>query len=557
MGCFASGGWRRMLGLGLGLAVGLVAGPGRAADAGVAGKKLVLIDRLASRGTAKLEYVASDAEIQKGADGDPGLLDARLEVFYGDIPGAGGSRLDMPRGAGWVRNDGSARYVNRSAPSEGAVRSAVIQPGRRARIVARALGDTPEHSIDLFTPGTSVTTVLTVFNRVDGSLHRMCTRFGIGNGSSVVVKEIDGGAGRKLIATNGVSVPCTLNYSGEMFWLCKPGMTENQCFVNGLDSTKILTDNSTEVELHQGSEEQPYDCFYVYPTVDLTGPVGNHTDFSDISLELDPLLSQAARLNDSCRIFAPLYRQITFSTFGSTDIAKFSEIAFRDVKAAWDDYLEQHNQGRNVVILGHSQGTGMTSRLMQEEVDPSPELRQRLIVALLIGGGITVPQGQTVGGTFQNIPLCTSDAQTRCVIAYRSYAEGFPPEDGSNVVGPPGMDTACTNPAALGGGEGLFSGTYFPAVSNQPLFQLVPDPGFGTPFTKYEDFYAGECVKDADNRSYLEIRVRPGPGDLRENQVPFNHLVLAPGFLGTHILDYNFALGDLIELVELKAAAMP
>jgi hypothetical protein len=335
-------------------------------------------------------------------------------------------------------------------------------------------------------------------------------------------------------------------------------MAQNQCFVNSLDATAVQPDGTTALVPHSGAQEDhPYDCFYVYPTVDLTGDPGNHTDFSDISLELDPLLSQAARLNTSCRLFAPLYRQVTINTFGAPDSERFFDIAYGDVEAAFRRYLAHDNGGRNIVIMGHSQGTSMTTRLIHELVDPSPELRARLIVALLIGGGVTVPEGGVVGGSFANLPLCTTREQTGCVIAYRSYAEGRPPAGGSNVVGPAGMDTACTNPAALGGGEGRFTQAYLPTRPNQPIFRLRPDPGFGTPFTLYADFYAGECVKDADGRSYLEIRVRPEAGDMRANPIPFGHPVLSPAILGTHILDYNFALAELIELVRTKAAAMP
>jgi len=344
---------------------------------------------------------------------------------------------------------------------------------------------------------------------------------------------------------------CTLDYTSDTRWLCKPGMAVNQCFVNSLDATEVLPDNTTALEVYTGSEDHPYDCFYIYPTVDLSTSFGNHTDFTNINPELGALLSQAARLNDSCRIFAPLYRQITFGTFASPDLAKFLDLAYKDVKAAWDHYLDEHNGGRDFVIMGHSQGTFMTTRLLQEEVDLSPALREQLIVALLIGGSVTVPQGETVGGSFANIPLCTSNAETGCVIAYRTYAEGFPPEAGSNAPSDPNtFDTACTNLVALGGGAGVFQGTYLSAV-------FTP-PGFGTPFTKYKDFYAGECVKDDRNASYLEIRVAPAdPNDARENQVAFDSPVFAPSFLGTHILDFHFAMGDLIELVETKAAAMP
>jgi hypothetical protein len=218
--------------------------------------------------------------------------------------------------------------------------------------------------------------------------------------------------------------------------------------------------------------------------------------------------------------------------------------------------MGQYNAGRDFVIMGHSQGTAMVTRLLQEVVDHDPLLHERFVVGLLIGGGIAVPQGEVVGGTFDNLPLCTSDEQTGCIIAYRSYADGLPPAAGSNVVGPEGMDTACTNPAALGGGKAYFRRGYFPLMINQPLFDVRADVDLPveTPFVAYDELFTGECVKDDQDRSYLTIGFEPATGDMRLNPIDFNHGVLHPALLGTHILDFHFPLGDLIELVRIKAS---
>jgi pimeloyl-ACP methyl ester carboxylesterase len=353
-----------------------------------------------------------------------------------------------------------------------------------------------------------------------------------------------------------ITLQIPLGYAGERHWLCKPGMTDDQCFENSIDSTVVATNNSTTLEVHTGSADHDFDCFYIYPTVDLAGAPGNHTDFSDISLELDPLLGQAARLSDTCRIFAPLYRQITFTSFGDPGAAEFLDNAYRDVEAAWNHYLTEHNNGRNFVVMGHSQGTFMTTRLIQEHIDNDAGLRARMITALLIGGSVAVPDGLKIGGTFANIPLCTSASEVNCAIAYRTYAETHPPIGGSNIQDPV-LDTACTNPVALGGGPGMVN-AYLAQQSNQPLFAgAVTDLGFGEPFIRYDSFYEVECVKDSDNRSYLEIRARPGIGDVRTDPVNYGDLVLSPAALGTHILDYHFVMGDLVDLVETKAAAMP
>jgi len=63
---------RRTIGLGLVLGVALGA---QGADLGVAGRKLVLLDKLATAGRAKTVFVVrGDAGIAKGAAGDPGQL---------------------------------------------------------------------------------------------------------------------------------------------------------------------------------------------------------------------------------------------------------------------------------------------------------------------------------------------------------------------------------------------------------------------------------------------------------------------------------------------------
>jgi hypothetical protein len=365
----------------------------------------------------------------------------------------------------------------------------------------------------------------------------------------------DGSGWRDLVeVTNPFDGFASGMYSADDLWLCRPGLAEDQCEVNALDASVVQTDNSLEVEEHVPADDPPIDCFYIYPTVDLSLTPGNHTDFSDISLELDALLSQAARFNSVCRVFAPLYRQGTIGSFGSEQSEEIFALAYADVLDAFKHYMGQYNDGRNFVIMGHSQGTAMITRLLQEVIDNDPLLRERFVAGLLIGGGVAVPEGEVVGGTFDNLPLCTSDVQTGCIIAYRSYADGYPPANGSNVVGPEGMDTACTNPAALEGGRAYFRRGYFPLMINQPLFDVRADVDLPieTPFAAYDDLFTGECVKDEDDRSYLKVGFEPAAGDVRLNPIDFSHGVLAPAGLGTHIIDYNFAVGDLIELIRIK-----
>jgi hypothetical protein len=527
-------------------------------DFGINAKKLKIIDR-GNAGEGKLVFTAkNDVGIAKGPDGYFLNIDAVVEVFYAEDELTGGTRLDIPVGTNWKTSTGSAKYVNKSAPTTGAVRKAQVKTGKTLKVVGSALGDiggTP--ALDLVAGGApsadgGIIVRVTVWNRLDQSLHRMCTRFATDAGSTVQFKESGGGTSRKLLAKDGVPTLCTPDYTTDTYWMCRTGLAVDECYTNDLDATEILPDTSTVLESNVGDPNQPYDCFYVYPTVNLGEPPGNHVDLTDITAEVQTTMSQFGRFNNSCRLFAPLYRQITFASYSNIDQPKYAQIAYMDVKAAWDEYMANYNGGRDIVLLGHSQGTFVLTQLMQEEFDNSPALQAQLITALLIGGSVTVPEGMTVGGSFANIPVCTSAAQVGCIIAYRTYAEGYGPEGGSNISDPV-LDTACTNPAAEGGGEAYFEAYLFESAT----FPITPPFGFGTNFIKYDDFYAGECVKDVDNKSYLEIRVRPGVGDLRTNEINWDAVLLAPTLLGTHILDYVFPMGDLVTLVETKAAVMP
>jgi hypothetical protein len=343
-------------------------------------------------------------------------------------------------------------------------------------------------------------------------------------------------------------------YADDSLWLCQPGLSHDYC-LDDLTATEIKPDGSLLTVPFTPAAQTDFDCFYIYPTVDLTGPVGNHTDFTDVSPMAVPLMSQAARFSELCTVYAPLYRQITILTFKSPKKDEYLEIAYGDVHEAFTYYLEHFNQGRPFVLLGHSQGSIMVRMLLQREFDQNPELRSRLIAALLIGGDVLVPPGETVGETFRNLPLCSSEAETGCVLAFRSYAEGFPPPEdtfGSNTI-PPGTDLACTNPADLTGARADLEGAYLPTRVTYAGMNLEIVNGFSTPFTLYRDFYTAGCARNQDGISYLEIGAAPRTNDIRANPVNFSSVIFNPSLLGLHLLDYNFTLGDLIRQVRVKS----
>lgn len=179
------------------------------------------------------------------------------------------------------------------------------------------------------------------------------------------------------------------------------------------------------------------DVFYVHPTIYEKGGLWN-ADLADAPLnrKVDkwPVRLQASVFNAACRVYAPRYRQAVVKVFyeKSEDGQKALDLAYSDVKAAFNYFLEHQSKGRPFVIAGHSQGTYHTVRLLREMIDTT-ELRHRMVAAYVIG--LTVNEGM-----FQNLRMCDSSDQTGCFISWMTYKEGFFPEWDYHRT------TACVNP---------------------------------------------------------------------------------------------------------------
>jgi hypothetical protein len=361
-------------------------------------------------------------------------------------------------------------------------------------------------------------------------------------------------------ATAGLSATASPEAPSNTVWLCRPGLADNPC-ESDLTTTVVTADGTSTVEAAAPATDPPIDCFYVYPTVSGQTTV-------NANLNIDPeetavAIHQAARFSQVCKVYAPMYRQLTLATIGEPGSATAADgdLAYGDVLSAWQDYLAHYNNGRGVVFIGHSQGAVMLIHLIASEIDPNPDLRARLVSALLLGGNVTVAKGQDVGGDFQNIPGCRSVDQTGCVVAYSSFLEPPPADSGFGVVGsgPRGgeqtdgnLEVLCVNPASLSGGTGPL----------EPYFSSSPLPGalgvlvgtervanVPTAWVTYPGLYTGHCESSGD-ADWLQVDPTNVPGDVR----PLVSQTAGPEW-GLHFADVSIALGNLVDLVRQQAAA--
>lgn len=325
-------------------------------------------------------------------------------------------------------------------------------------------------------------------------------------------------------------------------WLCRPGVNPDPC-ASGLDAQVVTSTGSRTLQSASPATASPFDCFYVYPTVSTES--GANSDLAVQKAEIAAAKAQADRFSQVCRVWAPMYRQVTTAALFTGGLSALN-VAYDSLLSDWRYYLQHDNQGRPIIFIGHSQGAAMLIRLLSEQVDPDAALRRQLVVAILAGGNLQVPTGATVGATFEHIPLCTSTASAGCAIAYSTF--GSPPPAGalfgrpgtgvslmSLQVGTSGQQVACVNPAAIGGGSGPLS-PYFPQAGT-------------VPWVTYPGLYRAEC-KTAGGATWLQVDTLKKPGDTR----PVVTDSLGPTW-GYHPDDINLALGNLVSDVSAFESA--
>ncbi len=352
-----------------------------------------------------------------------------------------------------------------------------------------------------------------------------------------------------LAAAAALALTGAASAAASTTWLCRPGLAHDPC-TPGLKTTRTSpTGAQLGTFMPSTLPGRPVDCFYVYPTVsDQKTPLA--------SRQIDPeersiALYQAARYSSLCRVFAPMYRQVTLNAlFAGTATAAQGEVGYRDVRDAWRLYLERYNHGRGVILIGHSQGSFVLRKLVAREIDGKPAVRRRLISAVLLGGDVTVKAGKDSGGDFKHVRACRSANQLQCVIAFSTYND-TPPADSLFGRAPAGLQVLCTNPAALGGGSARID-TILPSAPFAPSTSLgMVTPGIGypavaasTPWVEADGVFSAAC---SDEGGASVLRIAPATPDAPALRP------LPDATWGLHLADANIALGNLIRDVTHQA----
>lgn len=359
------------------------------------------------------------------------------------------------------------------------------------------------------------------------------------------------------------STPTTPNDYGKAdSWLCLPGR-DDAC-ASDQTTTLVEADGKTSTETFKPAATPAYDCFYVYPTVS-TDPGGN-SDMVIDPAEKRVVDQQLARFASKCRVFAPMYRQVTLAALRTAMLGGRSpgnpELAYGDARDAWRWYLANENKGRGVVLIGHSQGARVLLNLLKTEIDGQPAQKQ-MISALILGMNTPVD----AGGKYGSIPLCAKADEAGCIVTYVSFRETSPPPAKSRFgkTDPEGRRAGCVNPAALLAGknpsdeaplQAYLSSKGFGAVEGQSPKPFAKGLKVTTPFVSMPGLLSARCVSEGDF-TYLSVKINADPADPRADDISGD--ITVAGIVlkdwGLHLIDVNLAMGDLVALVDRQAAA--
>lgn len=345
------------------------------------------------------------------------------------------------------------------------------------------------------------------------------------------------------------------DYTDLDHWLCHPDLPGDGCDVD-IDRTLVMPDGTTRRLETERPDSPPIDCFYIYPTVseDLT---------PNSDLEMGPgeqgvVAAQFAPFARECRLFAPAYRQTTLfalNIFLQTGQQPANEeMRYADVAAAWETYLRDHNDGRGVVLIGHSQGAELVQQLLRRRIFGRP-VADRILSAMPIG--FNTPLDPETG-RFGDMPPCETAGQIGCLISYVSFRADSPPDADAwfGRMDAQGQTTACTNPAALTDENATGLDAWLLARSRQGS----GDPEFGegievtTRFAEMPGLLSATC-RSNDSHSWLAVSVSGDPSDPRADDIAGDLVIQGEiqTAWGLHLVDMNLAMGNLLDIVAAQS----
>lgn len=292
------------------------------------------------------------------------------------------------------------------------------------------------------------------------------------------------------------------------------------------------SDHSNWTYFEADTTDKTADVFFVCPTVYSGSDDSYNMELTDEDTKADFLgatnMEKEIYDRDS-RFFAPYYRQAGLNVYAmeASDREQYLELAFDDVKNAFEYYYEICNDGRPIVLAGFSQGADMCIRLMKESFQDE-NIQDQLIACYAIGWRITEEEIQE----YPQLKFAEGESDTGVIISFNSEEE---PIDDSLIV-PKGTKTLAINPL------------------NWKTDSTIADKSLnlGACFTDYD----GNIINEIDNLTgaYIDdVRGTLKVTDVTPEEYPAGLDIFENGVY--HLYDYQFFYRNLQKNVQTRIQA--
>ena len=292
-----------------------------------------------------------------------------------------------------------------------------------------------------------------------------------------------------------------------------------------------VKDNIQWAVLDTVTAGRPADVFFIAPTVyfgSAEAPMMSLDDEETKVKFVGATRMEQGIYDDSCRFFAPFYRMASLWAYTQSAAVNDSlhAIAYKDVREAFETYLQLYNNQRPSVIAGFSQGAQHGIQLLK---DFGETLQDRLVVCYAIGWRLTK----------DDVAQCPwlkpakGETDLGCVVAISTEA----PEITNSAIVPEGTWTYSINPLSW-----TSTTEYAPKELNH-----------GACFTDY----TGAITKEINQLTGAYIDSLRGtlkvPDVSPKDYPPGIDMLFKPGEY--HVYDYQFFYRNLEENVQKRVGA--
>jgi Protein of unknown function (DUF3089)/Secretion system C-terminal sorting domain len=314
------------------------------------------------------------------------------------------------------------------------------------------------------------------------------------------------------------------------------------------------------------------DVFFIHPTIlqNLasyttieTVPIASQNTFMVAS----SIRGQAGLLSKYGRMFAPRYQQATPPTFLNSPLdsnqAAVLGIAYNDIKDAFLHYLNNYNNGNNIILASHSQGAYLAGFLLRDVFDSNPQLREKLVVAVVAGIASNYAEPNLLtGGWWQNIPFCSQQDECGCVTTWRSYKEGqIPPTPQSShpCLNPSIVDNGWANSQLNLSQNWVMQDSLYYDDDPKPLRNFITlrsnvNYGGNVGYVAFDSLYSIRHQRSGIIQAGFVVQHTPKPNDQRPNFLLDEESNPSFSSTGYHQKDFNIYTWALLEQIDMKLA---